>query len=130
ISAYFHLNGLIFLVAGFLYCLWQRSFKDALIFGVVGTAAASVFVWDAVLSGNIQTLMYQFAHDPATTGSRSFGSKIETILKSQAIFFHSGGEIATTMLAITGAWLSFGRTDVPSIRLGRYTLALLIAFLL
>lgn len=101
LSPVFHLNGVVFVVAGFLVLVWRdRSLKRAWGYGVVAASAASVVVWDALFRGELSVLLYQFQNDPAAGGSRSLAAKLANIAIVHQLFFHTAVHAALTVWVI------------------------------
>ncbi len=59
-----HLNGVIFIVAGFGLLLMRKRLKSALLFGFTATLVASLYFYDLWQPGHFDTFLYQIRHWP------------------------------------------------------------------
>ncbi len=95
-----HLNGLIYLAAGFLWLLGQRQWRPALDFGLVGALTASLYLLDALLDGRLDRLVYQFVHYHSAASNHGWASKLAVMSQYHRTFFHSEGEAFLTALLL------------------------------
>ncbi len=59
-----HLNGVMYVFAGFVLLLWKRDIKFAFIFGIFAALFTSFYFYDLLDPGNFSTFLYQIKHWP------------------------------------------------------------------
>ena len=59
-----HLNGAMFVVAGFILLLLRKEFKISIIFGFFATIVTCFYFYDLLEPGNFDTFLYQIKHWP------------------------------------------------------------------
>lgn len=127
LAALAHLNGLIYLTAGTIWLLRKRGWQSTFWFMLTGILTLSLYGLDALLTGNLGTLLTQFRDDPATQQNQHLADKLSVLADYHHIFFHTQNEAALTLLVIVGAILSWKR-----IRLAQpiflYTSLLFVSF--
>jgi hypothetical protein len=129
-----HLNGIIFLIAGFILLLWNRK----LIFGVIFAASSlpSLFIYfaDMLSVDKLHLWYFQMFSSPSVDSSNILTDTLpflfNRILKTLMLFLHSPKEISFSILMISIILLSFKHLKQFS-NLLRYTflLVVLLAFL-
>lgn len=105
LAALTHLNGLIYLMAGSLWLLIRAGWRPTLWFGVIGGVTVSLYGLDAVLNGQVNTLIQQFIHDPATQANFRLLDKLKVMLSYHQLLFHSVGEVPLSVLVVLCAWV-------------------------
>jgi len=101
LAALAHLNGTIYLAAGFLWLLWQRTNWRALLrFTLAGSLTLGLYLLDALLTGQLPRLVHQFTHAPITQGNLALWAKLAIMLRFQEIFFHSESQIPLTVVLL------------------------------
>ncbi|GAB4033824.1 ArnT family glycosyltransferase [Spirosoma gilvum] len=127
LAALTHLNGIIYLMAGALW-LWQKmGWRSMLAFSVVGALTLSLYGLDALLAGQVGTLIEQFRNDPATQENLGLMAKLAVMADYHQIFFHSQNEAALSVWVLLCALLfrkQIGRTEPLLL----YTLLLIGSF--
>ncbi|MFK5857240.1 MAG: hypothetical protein QM503_14005 [Bacteroidota bacterium] len=70
-----HLNGAMFVVAGFVLLLIRKEFKLSIIFGISATIITTFYFYDLLEPGNLETFLFQIKHwpDDITTNYESEG---------------------------------------------------------
>ncbi|GAB3880760.1 hypothetical protein [Spirosoma agri] len=100
-----HLNGVIYLIAGFGTLVYLRLYKQALLFAVAGGLTALFYFTDIVLADNgFAIWSYQFRNDPATQSAFGWYPKLIVILTFPKLFFESPEQIALSLLLVFLLW--------------------------
>lgn len=100
LAALTHLNGILYLMAGFSWLLLRINWRSAIWFGIAGGLTLSLYGLDALLDSNIDTMVMQFLNDPATQSSLKLTDKLSVMLNYHQLFFHSHGEVPLTVLTL------------------------------
>lgn len=101
LCALMHLNGIIFIAAGFILLLVNQQYKKAIIFGIIATAVASVYFID-ILPNHLTEFWMQFRHDPAIPkGQFSIATLLGRLLGEYQRFFGHGYESGYSLLLLT-----------------------------
>ncbi|WP_461064715.1 hypothetical protein [Spirosoma horti] len=100
LAALTHLNGLIYLAAGFLWSFIRTDWRSSLWFGIAGGLTFSLYGLDALLTNNFSLMSMQFLNDPATQAGLRFTDKLLVMLNYHQLFFHSHGEVPLTVLTL------------------------------
>ncbi|MBN8826989.1 MULTISPECIES: hypothetical protein [unclassified Spirosoma] len=114
LSALTHLNGIIYLIAGAVWLWLKVGWRAMLVFSVAGALTLSLYGFDALLAGQIGTLIDQFRNDPATQENFGLMAKLTVMADFHQIFFHSQNEAALSVLVLLCAILfrkQIARTD-------------------
>ncbi|UFH55175.1 glycosyltransferase family 39 protein [Spirosoma sp. KNUC1025] len=127
LSALTHLNGLIYLVAGTIWLFLRKGWRPTIRFALAGSVTLSLYVLDALLDGQLQTLIAQFRDDPATQENMSLASKLMVMVDYHQIFFHSQNEAALSVLVLLCA-LAFRKYIQLTQPLLLYTILIIISF--
>lgn len=128
-----HLNGVIFMGAGVVLCLWRREWLGTLFFAVFALLFASIYFYDVRSMMDLQTLFLQFRDDPSVT--KEFAGPwhwLWKLLGEQQRYLYSPPEIAYSVFLVLFAvpyTLRMFRQDRRGQELVIYTycLALLLA---
>jgi hypothetical protein len=123
-----HLNGVIFVIAGFLLLVVNRRFLPALLFGLSAIPSAAVYFYDFTSRYNLHFWLYQLHETPAferPQGGSSLWYYLVNLATEQQRYFHSPLEISLTLLVIIPALVTF-RSLLKHRNLLRYTLFLIL----
>lgn len=129
IAALFHLNGLIYIFAGFVVLLMLKRYRWGLIFGTAAIVILAFYFLDMTSPGDIALWIDQYSN------SSHFGKKFDgpfvlgilnRIGQEHMRYFHSPKEIAFTALLIVSLMFAAGRLKQHRILL-IYTLLLALA---
>ncbi len=66
-AALFHLNGLIFIIAGAGLLLFNKAYRPLVVFGIASLLAFSLYFIELIPADNFSQFIYQFENDPAIT---------------------------------------------------------------
>lgn len=107
-AAFSHLNGLMYIVAGFALLLLRQHYGRAIIFGTVASFVfLGAYFADVLAYSSIENFLFQFRHEPSLGGSNfAWYSPLLKIINEQARFLYNEREVPYT-LAIVAA-LGFG----------------------
>ncbi|AQG80103.1 hypothetical protein [Spirosoma montaniterrae] len=124
-----HLNGVIYLIAGFGLLLYQRQYKNGLIFAVAGGLTGLLYFVDVMQATNgFSVWYYQFRNDPATQDAFGLMAKLLVMLTYPKLFFESPEQAALSLLLVFLLWHQrrlLSRINQP---LRVYALILLVSF--
>ncbi|GAB3256857.1 hypothetical protein GCM10027347_18930 [Larkinella harenae] len=124
-----HLNGVIYLLAGFGTLLYIRQHKTAVIFALTGSFTALLYFADVIQTEHgFETWYYQFRHDPATQNAFGWSSKLMVMLTFPRMFFYSPEEIALSLLVLFLLWNQRALIKNLPTRLKVYSLFLVLSF--
>lgn len=70
VAALFHLNGLIFIVAGMGLLVFNKAYRALLFFSVASSLAFSLYFLELIPGDNLSQYIYQFRNDPAINKDR------------------------------------------------------------
>lgn len=100
-----HLNGVIYLIAGFGTLIYLRKYRLAMAFAVVGGMIGLLYFADVVQANNgFATWLYQFRNDPATQDAFGWQAKLLVMLTFPKLFFESPEQAALSMLLLFMVW--------------------------
>jgi hypothetical protein len=122
-----HLNGVVFLAAGTALLLTRRRPGAAALFAVVSGAVGALYLADAVLAGELPTLVRQLRGDPVL--AERFGdvpSRLSGALREHERYFHSRDEIVFSVLILAVVALTARATRLWHSPLVPWTLGLLL----
>ncbi|WP_273213968.1 ArnT family glycosyltransferase [Runella zeae] len=106
-----HLNGIIFLGAGFLTLFLTRHYQKSFVFGIVGALTASLYFYDILQEPDGPAKWwFQFRNDPATQNAFGWMAKLKVLASYPLIFVESPEQLCTTLLLIAVGW--FRRKDI------------------
>ena len=124
-----HLNGVIYLLAGFGLLAYRREFAAAFFFAVVGGLTGLLYFIDVfMVADGFSTWYYQFTHDPATQDAFSLKSKLLVMLTYPRLFFYTPEHAALSILFVYIAWHQRKFVRSLPVDLKVYSLVLLISF--
>lgn len=96
-----HLNGLIYVVAGFLSLCLYRRWIEAFIFGIIVTVIFSLYFLDIFLQADLAYFWHQFRNDPSLVKNTfSIWGILERILMEQVRYLFSEKEVPLTILLV------------------------------
>ncbi len=124
-----HLNGVIYLIAGFGTLIYLRQYRLAMVFSVIGGLVGLLYFADVVqASDGFATWLYQFRNDPATQDAFGWRAKLLVMLTFPKLFFESPEQAALSVLLVFMVWHQrrFLR-DLPVV-LRVYSLVLVASF--
>ena len=101
LAAATHLNGLIFMAAGFLLLLWHKRYKATIIFAASTLPAFAIYFYDFTQEFNFNYWIYQINDSPALYKSSILPSSFKflaKLLNEHLRFFHSPKEISLSLL--------------------------------
>lgn len=85
-----HLNGIIFIIAGFCTLIYCRQYKFAIAFSILSLITSLFYFADIVqVNDGFSTWTYQFRNDPATQKTFTWYSKFILLLTFPKFFFLS-----------------------------------------
>ena len=100
-----HLNGVIYLVAGFSTLVYLQKYKLAVAFAVVGGLTGLLYFADVVQANDgLTTWLYQFRNDPATQDAFGWRAKLWVMLTFPKLFFESPEQAALSVLLLFVVW--------------------------
>ena len=126
-----HLNGLIFVGAGFLLLLWNKRFAAGLIFGFSTLPAIGIYFIDMLTPADFQLWYHQISDSPSVEAINQQSTVvhlIRRIVNEQMRFLHSPVEISFTMLFLVVFAPAFSYLKKHK-NLLRYTLLLVISLM-
>jgi len=130
VAASTHLNGFIYIGAGFLTLIWKRKYFPSIIMAVSVLPGLAIYFYDFTLQYNFDYWLYQINDSPALHKSSVMPSSIRYILKilnEHMRFLHSPKEIILTFLV--GASIIFNYKHLKNKTIYLHYLLLLIVLL-
>lgn len=130
LSVSMHLNGLIFLVSGFLLLIWNRKFTYGIIFAASSLPTIFIYFIDMLSISRLQLWYYQMFSSPSVDSANLFSGTFEfifnRIIKTLMLFVHSPREISFSVLMISIIALTYKHLRLHR-NLLRYTFLLIIS---
>lgn len=125
-----HLNGLIFLIGGFLILLYRKNYKVSIVFGIAGSLVFSLYFLDILQNSTISYFLYQFRHDPSLSEENFlWKTPFIRLFEEHLRFFHSPAELVLMLpLFLSLFFVKDLRKTENNILV--YTLILLVSFAL
>jgi hypothetical protein len=109
-----HLNGIVFVVAGFFLLLKTKRWHDLIFYSFTSFFVSILYFLDVFLSDHFQLWYYQFTNDPAVVSSLGIQHKLWVMLKFPLIFVGSFKEVGVTLILLTLLYLNKSRLkDLP-----------------
>lgn len=129
LAALAHLNGVIYLIAGFLTLVFLKRYRQAVIFWVFGVMTASAYFIDVLQAEDgLSVWYYQFRNDPATQNAFGLWPKLFVMLTYLKVFFIPLENLALSLLFVFILWRQRNYIlDLPA-NLRIYTMCLFISF--
>lgn len=123
-----HLNGVIYIIAGFFMLFLSEKKTNALVFGVFATLTSAFYFYDIIQANGFDTWLYQFRNDPATQNAFGLMDKLKVMVSFPSIFFKSPQEMAISMLLIAFCWTFKKRLSELPRNLTVYSIVLIVSF--
>jgi hypothetical protein len=128
LAALSHLNGVIYIFAGFVLLVYGRNYRNLLIFSVVSIIVGSFYFYDIWQFDGFDVWWYQFSNDPATRDSMGVVNKLKVMASYPKLFFESPEQAALSLLLLALGWHCRALLKSLNPRLVVYLLALLLSF--
>ncbi len=125
-----HLNGIIFLGAGFVVFLSMKKIRPAMLFALAAVPAMAVYFYDFTQQYNLDFFLYQIHESPSVERTSNLPfllSNLVDLVDEHMRFFHSPKEITFYLLLISVLFFVRKQLNLSKIFI-RYTI-LLIVFL-
>jgi hypothetical protein len=89
-AALFHLNGLIFIIAGMGLLVFNKAYRPLLFFIIASALIFSLYFLELIPGENLSQYLYQFRNDPAINKDRldAFGWLIKVVTAPKRHFSH------------------------------------------
>ncbi len=102
LAAVTHLNGLIFIISGFILLLYYIKIKQAILFGIISSLTLTIYFYDFTSLSDFNLWLYQFSQSPAIIEEPQniVIQILSKIFDEHQLFFHSPKEISFTILVI------------------------------
>jgi hypothetical protein len=122
-----HLNGVVFVSAGTVLLLTRRRPGAAALFAVVSAAVGALYLADALVAGQLPTLVHQLRGDPVLAERfADVPSRLSGALSEHQRYFHSRPEIFFSALVLAVVVLTARATRLWRSPLVPWTLGLLV----
>ena len=96
-----HLNGVIFLIAGFFTLIYLKNFREALLFSIACGITGVFYFADIIpVTDGLSTWYYQFRNDPATQNAFGWEAKLMVLFTYPKLFFESPEQAALSILLV------------------------------
>jgi hypothetical protein len=123
-----HLNGTIYIVAGFVVLLYYKQYRNLFIFSIISLFVGSLYFYDIWLLDGFRTWQWQFMNDPATQSTIGIANKIRVMLTYPKLFFESPEQAVLSLLLLVLGWVCFPYFKSFNRGLVVYSLALFLSF--
>ncbi|MBB6002058.1 hypothetical protein [Arcicella rosea] len=123
-----HLNGIIYIIAGFFMFIFSGKKIKALIFIVFASLTSIFYFYDIWQANGFDVWLYQFRNDPATQNAFGLVNKLKVMLSFPSIFFKSPQEMAISILLISFCWTYRKKLNELPRNLIVYAIVLVISF--
>ncbi len=124
-----HMNGVIYLIAGFVTLALLKQYRNVLLFSIAGVLSSLLYLIDIVdRPDGFQTWLFQFANDPAASHGIKYSIKIIQLLTYPRMFFHSPEQLALSALFVYVLWHQWQYIRQLPAYLSIYTLTLFLSF--
>ncbi|MDH5474106.1 MAG: glycosyltransferase family 39 protein [Cyclobacteriaceae bacterium] len=101
LAALTHLNGLIFIIAGFLLLVLNKYYIQSFVFGIIGSFILIFYFFDLLTPELFQGFLFQFTNDPNLDKSDfSVFAPFVKILSEHLRFFHGAEESVFSLFFI------------------------------
>ncbi|MDH5367326.1 MAG: glycosyltransferase family 39 protein [Cyclobacteriaceae bacterium] len=108
LAALTHLNGLIFIVAGFILLLIYKYYIQSVVFGVIGTFVLCFYFFDLLSPESFQGFLFQFTNDPnLEKADFSLLTPFLKIFSEHLRFFHGLKESIFSLLFVSTLIFNF-----------------------
>ncbi|WP_439558622.1 hypothetical protein, partial [Dyadobacter sp.] len=124
-----HLNGVIYLIAGFFTLMYCKEYRRAFFFGFAGGLISLFYFADILNIENGFVAWYvQFSGDPMTKESFRLSTKVLQYLTYPILFFKSPEQLALSLLLVFLLWHQRSYTGLIPQKLKVFSLTLFISF--
>ncbi len=106
LAALTHLNGASFIGAGFLFLLFRKNYRLALVFMPAAVFSFAFYFIDILPGGHFSEFLFQFRNDPALASSDfSIWDKLLKLFEEHKRFFRHPKEITFSLLFLFVFWI-------------------------
>ncbi|MFK8138999.1 MAG: glycosyltransferase family 39 protein, partial [Bdellovibrionales bacterium] len=110
VGVFIHLNGLIFLPAGFILLLYSRKFKQIFVFTLLSVTCALSYFYNISSYEELMVFKSQFFSDPALVQTnQSILGRFSNILNEHQRWFSHHHNISFSLLLFYSLYVSFRR---------------------
>ncbi|CAG5073307.1 hypothetical protein DYBT9623_04773 [Dyadobacter sp. CECT 9623] len=100
-----HMNGIIYLIAGFVTLIYLKQYKPAAWFAAAGGLTSLTYFLDVwSIQNGFSLWLAQFSGDPQTVAALKGTAKLTQILTYPLLFFKSPEQIALSLLLVFLIW--------------------------
>ncbi len=127
-----HLNGLIFIFAGFMLLVLNKQFKNSILFGIATVPALAIYFLDMTTIADFHLWIYQYSASPHLKNPDQQPLQWDLfyrIANEQMRYLHSPKEISFTLLLVAALVFAFRHLRKYQ-NLLRYTLLLALALMM
>lgn len=127
-----HLNGLIYIFAGFMLLVFNKQFKNSFLFGMATLPALAIYFLDMTTMADFHLWIHQYNNSPYfenTSQDPLLKDLFFRIVNEQMRYLHSPKEISFTLLLLAALIFAFKPLKKHQSLL-RYTLLLAVALML
>jgi hypothetical protein len=124
-----HLNGIVFIIAGFLLLIFNKKYLLSFIFAFSTLPTIAIYFYDFTSQYNIEFWMYQIQQSPSIDKASNLPvglSQLYNLMNEHLRYFHSPIEITFSLLFIITCILAFKHLKTQR-NLVLYTLVLMIS---
>ncbi len=104
LAALSHLNGVIYLVAGFVLLFYYKNYRSLLIFSTLSFIFLAFYFYDIWQFNGFTAWQHQFSNDPATRDSLGLINKLKVMASYPYLFFESPEQAALSLLLLALGW--------------------------
>jgi hypothetical protein len=124
-----HMNGVIYLIAGFLTLALLKQYKHVFFFSVAGFTSSLLYLIDIIdRPDGFNKWLFQFTNDPAAAHGLQTGKKLMQLLTYPRLFFYSPEQIALSVLFVYVLWHQRQFLRSLPVALKTYTICLFLSF--
>jgi hypothetical protein len=124
-----HLNGVVFIIAGFLLLMFHKKYLLSFIFAFSTIPTIAIYFYDFTAQYNIQFWLYQIQQSPSIDKASNLPvglSQLYNLMNEHLRYFHSPIEITFSVLFIITCILAYKHLKTQR-NLVLYTLVLMIS---
>jgi hypothetical protein len=123
-----HLNGVIYIFAGFLYLAMQRKYVLAIVFGAVASTISAFYFIDVALNNAWAEWLFQFRNDPATVNAFGIAAKVKVMLLFPKIFVESPEQLVSVVLLSSLLFIYWKEKNLQKSPALQYLFCLILPF--
>ncbi len=124
-----HMNGIIYLIGGFVSLLIVRRYKSLAVFCAAGFLTCLLYLVDIVdAPDGISKWYFQFTNDPAAGNGLKASKKLLQLVTYPRLFFHSPEQVALSALFVYVGWKQWPYLKQLPLCLKAYSLAIFFSF--